>query len=151
MVMIRPLKILLGWLGLGLITGLLAVTFARASAHTPPETAFLVKSPSGYSLVYFDQGSVVAEEFRTLKMAFQAASNQRLEVTSANKAHSIVDRVWSERDGKKTVLYWKMSSTALVNRLTFDQRADADFFREAFLSGAYSPSPHGHSIFFVRR
>lgn len=150
--MTRSIKILFGWLGLGLITGLLAITFARATVHEAPEVAFLVKSVKGYSLVYVDkQGEIIGESFSTLHHAFQAASNRRLEVTAGGKLHHKVEKVWSESEKGKTVLFWKMSSSRLVNRLTFEDRADADFFREAFLSGAYSPSPHGHSIFFVRR
>ena len=150
--MTRPIKILFGWLGLGLITGLLAVTFARATSNGSPDVAYLVKSVKGYSLVYVDgDGQIVSEPFSSLHRAFQAASNRRLEVTAGGKLHHKVEKVWSETEKGRTVLFWKMSSSRLVNRLTFDDRADADFFREAFLSGAYSPSPHGHSIYFVRR
>lgn len=148
----RSLKTFFGWLALGLVTALLAVTFARATSDQAPEVAYLVKSAGGFSLVYIaPQGEVVAENFRTLRRAFQAASNRRLEVTAVGRTRHSVENVWFERERGRTVLFWKMSSTSIVNRLTFEDRADADFFREAFLSGAYSPSPHGHSIYFVRR
>jgi len=146
------------WGALGLITGLFGLAFWRLSITSVSEYAFLVKSGAEFSLVHVTPGEVLSETYSSLSLARAAMATQGLTISPTGRPHLDLQKSWYEEEnvlgeggGKQTVLFWKLKSSAFIFRLTFNSRNDAEFFYLAFLKGAYTPSPHGHSVFLVRR
>lgn len=116
------------------------------------ESAFLVKIGEQYSLVSLtSEGKIRAEVYASLPAAQAAMAAAGLEVTATHRSALALEKLWAVEQGQRTVVYWKLRARGYLQRLSFQNREDAHFFLAAIQSGAYSPSPHGHSLFLRRR
>ncbi|MFM8270646.1 MAG: hypothetical protein ACKN9V_10705 [Pseudomonadota bacterium] len=61
-----------------------------------------------------------------------------------------LENIWTRKEIGKEVIFWKTMNFNRVHRLTFDNENHARSFIQAFKQGAYSPSPIGHAIYFIR-
>lgn len=61
-----------------------------------------------------------------------------------------LENIWARKEMGKEVVFWKTFNLNMVHRLTFHDENHAKTFISAFKKGAYSPSPIGHAIYFVR-
>ncbi|NBT59360.1 hypothetical protein EBT16_11315 [bacterium] len=64
--------------------------------------------------------------------------------------NDLLETVWARKEMSKHVVFWKTVNFNMVHRLTFDNESYAKVFISAFRKGAYSPSPLGHSINFIK-
>ena len=61
-----------------------------------------------------------------------------------------LENIWTRKEMGKEVVFWKTMNLNMVHRLTFQDENHAKTFISAFKKGAYSPSPIGHAIHFVK-
>lgn len=150
--MVRAEKIpSLSSLILGLVAGLFGVFFALSLATVLPKRVFLVKSENGYSLVSMTSaGLVETEEFISLEEARERLSENGYRLGSPGRSELTLSDIQLVNGDHKSLLYWRIQATSLLLRLTFSRPSDAEFFRASFAAGGYTPSPHGHAVFFTR-
>jgi len=75
-----------------------------------------------------------------------ANSELNLRISPVPMGKHEVENVWMEDRFGTYQVFWKTVDLDLLHRLTFNRRADAVFFANAFRRGDYTPSPFGHSI-----
>ena len=120
--------------------------------HTRPvgERAFLIKSGERYLLAWKDSYQVAGMQFFDSTEAALTFARTTLELSpKAQATDDNIEAIWVRKDFNRTILYWKTSNVEFVNRLTFRDQKDAQFFENAFRRGAYVTSPIGHSINFM--
>jgi len=61
-----------------------------------------------------------------------------------------IENIWTRKEMGKEIVFWKTMNLDMVHRLTFLDEHHARAFVSAFKQGAYSPSPIGHAIHFVK-
>ncbi len=120
--------------------------------HKPgPHLGFLVKDGARYILVWrTDEEGIQTRHEDSIDSAVSYARNSLNLKVGVNPIpeHELEYLSVVDRYGSVQVL-WKTSRINFLNQITFHRSADARFFAKAFKSGAYSPSPFGHSILLV--
>ncbi len=132
-----------------LAVNLVLVGYVKLESRIFAQKAFLSKHGDKFVIAYKDRDeNVEMYSFEKLSQALEYLNvNLRVHVVpSLASLDYPIEYVWVRKDVGKTVLYWKFSGNEELNRITFHNEADAEFFANAIRSGAYSPSPLGHSI-----
>lgn len=132
-----------------LVINLLLVGYVKLESRVFAQKAFLSKHGEKFVIAYKDRDeNVEMFSFNSLKQALEYLNvNLRVRVVpSLASLDYPIEHVWVRKDIGKSVLYWKFSGNEFLNKLTFQDERDAEFFAHAIRTGAYSPSPLGHSI-----
>lgn len=112
-----------------------------------PVYGILVKVPGEYLVAWRNSGAML--EFRTiseLSAALEFAKTKLQLERSAYAAPARLERLWMEERAGKFVLLWKVVQSPYLHQITFDRKADADYFADSFRRGGYAASTFGHSI-----
>lgn len=109
---------------------------------------YVVKQGNHY-LVYWktDVKEQFVVEQSDLKSALKFAKDElELECATDRLAIYPLEVNWIKPSLGGFTFYWKTINTDFFNRLTFNSHDEAYLFQELVKSGAYSPSPIGHSL-----
>lgn len=112
--------------------------------------AYLVKQGPQFLVVWRegDSDRIQANAYPTMKSALVFASDVLGLTIGSNPVNADgLERVWIQERSGQYALLWKTARFDFLNRLTFAREAEAQAFRTAFLNGAYTAGPFGHSIF----
>lgn len=146
----------LSYKNLGIIIALLffdlfLVGYVKLESKIVAQKAFLAKHGEKFVVAYKDRDENVGVlAFDSLEEALRNLKELRLEMTPSLASFNFpMEHAWLRKDIGKTVLYWKFSGREDLNKITFQSEKDAEFFASAFKQGAYSPSPLGHSLYFL--
>lgn len=119
--------------------------------HSKPSArlGYIVKNGNSYILFWRDENlAPVVKNYAYLHEALNFAEEElNLRMGVNPQFDGSVEGVWERQDVGKHLIFWKTSELNVLHRLTFRRVTEAKLFARAFKSGAYSPSPYGHSIF----
>lgn len=124
------------------------VLFATVSFQTKERVsrAFLIKNGNSYVIAWLNEKNENSEVvLPSLDAAIKYAKTE-LSLFPATTFQVELEHFWVQDRQGSYVLYWKTSQYNLLHHLTFNTLSDAKYFYEAFKTGAYSPSPYGHSL-----
>ena len=112
---------------------------------------FLVKNGNRYVIAWKDEYTGYdSHSYSTLKEALHFVHDDlKLSPGRNPLVDEEVEFVWLQERFGAYVLMWKTLNFSFLNRLTFQNEADANYFEDAFKRGSYTPSPFGHSVLFV--
>jgi hypothetical protein len=136
------------WLLLTLLLIEAVAGYSLWRSQTPTNRfGYVIKNGDLYIVLWrTTQDEIRTSEYTTLTEALKfARKNLRLNVAGGPNS-KVLEHLWVRNDVGRSILYWKTLDEGYVNRLTFKKESEALLFRQAFLEGAYSTSPIGHSI-----
>lgn len=122
--------------------------------HTKSQSVvlgLLVKNGNSYVIAWKDEYTGYdSHSYSTLKEALHFVQDDlRLSPGRNSLVDEEVEFVWLQERFGAYVLMWKTMNVSFLNRLTFQNEADANYFEDAFKRGSYTSSPFGHSVLFV--
>lgn len=127
------------------IVELLLLSFLQFSS-TPVSHAFLIKRGAEYVVFWSQDGEYEFAAYNELKKAVAFAKTDLGLVKGATTGSAEIERLWTQDRSGSFVVFWKTFRFPHLNQLTFTRESEARFFAEAFRTGAYAPSPFGHSV-----
>ncbi len=138
------------WLGIFTLLAISLGGIAFRPAKSIKKSAFLVREESA--------GYLVAWKEENLDFKIRRFSNLNEAVTFVTESLSLKERQVSPRSFLEFlsiqsrfgnfVLVWKEENVKFLYQMTFQSERDAEYFRNAFHRGAYTPSPFGHAVAF---
>ncbi len=127
------------------------VGYIKIQYRTLVQKAYLSKNGNQFIIAFKDQDEKIELlSYDTLEKA-QIYLHEQLGLELRSSLASLefpMEYVWIRKDLGKSILYWKFSGSDHLNRMTFVNQRDAEFFEQALKKGTYSPSPIGHSLAF---
>jgi hypothetical protein len=127
------------------VVELLLVAFLQFTVPVASH-AFLIKNGKDYVVFWSEDGTYDSRHYSELRKAIDFAKME-LGLEQAPSTNGMdIERLWIQDRFGAFVVMWKTFRFPYLNQLTFNRESDAKFFEAAFRSGAYSPSPFGHSV-----
>jgi len=109
---------------------------------------FLVKNGSKFIVAWRD--TEAGFQTRSYESVDEAMSFARKELKLIAARNPLVEHelehVWLDNSSGGHMVVWKVLRFDFLNRLSFQNQGEAEFFLQAFRSGSYAPSIFGHSI-----
>lgn len=121
------------------------------SPSLPIERGFLVKMGPTFQVAWSVNAGFASSDFHDLGSARQFMD--KLGLRRATRTENTRFPCRTQRhvlENGDTVIQWIVADSAIVNRWTFREDSDANYFQDALENGGYSFSPQGHALLFVR-
>ncbi len=131
------------------VEGIIAFVLFTLPTNIP--FGYLIKTGPNYLVAWRDPDiGLQSRNFSVLLDALQFADESlNLHVKTGSRPDIELEYLDLQDRFGGFVLLWKTFQVDFLNQITFQRKSDALYFAHAFRSGAYSPSPFGHSVLLV--
>lgn len=127
---------------------LVGLLWARSKPKA--QIGYLVKVGGRYVFAWKDtEAKYDTVVYRELRDAVKYADEELGLRRGTNVLDSDIEYLTLNDQPSGYVVQWKVSQQAFLNQLTFHSQSEAKYFWESIRTGAYAPSPFGHSLLFL--